>query len=265
LIEVIDQPGPLTVETVVSTRWVSSRAGMLNLNHRKARAAGLEDGLEPIEVYFHVITHPEAGTFLVDTGVERALRDRKEQAVTRGEAAQMLHTDAFDIQMPLGEYLTGRAPVKAVFLTHMHIDHVLGLPDLPERTPVYTGPGEPVGPFLADLVQSLIAPHDLRELPFEPDPTRRFAGVRDLFGDGSLWALHVPGHTPGSTAFVARTAQGPVLLTGDTCLMRWGWENAVEPGTFTDDHKSNRTYLLALLRLAEEHPRLQVRLGHQTL
>jgi hypothetical protein len=30
---------------------------------------------------------------------------------------------------------------------------------------------------------------------------------------------------------LARTTTGPVLLTGDTCHTRWGWDNSVEPGT----------------------------------
>jgi len=33
------------------------------------------------------------------------------------------------------------------------------------------------------------------------DPSGLFAGVLDVFGDGSFWALWVPGHTPGSTAY----------------------------------------------------------------
>ena len=44
-----------------------------------------------------------------------------------------------------------------------------------------------------------------------------------------------PGHTRGSTAYLVRTPQGPVLLTGDACHTRWGWEHDVEPGNFSGD------------------------------
>src|SRR5688572_16079392 len=74
LLAVVDQPGPVTVETVVSADWVVDRAGLINLNHPKAKAAGLTPGDEPIQVYFHVIRHPTRGTFIVDSGVERALK-----------------------------------------------------------------------------------------------------------------------------------------------------------------------------------------------
>ncbi len=33
--------------------------------------------------------------------------------------------------------------VAGVLLTHLHIDHVLGLPDVPKGTPIWVGPGEP--------------------------------------------------------------------------------------------------------------------------
>ena len=83
--------------------------------------------------------------------------------------------------------------------------------------------------------------------------------------DGSVWAIWVPGHTVGSTAFIARTAEGPVLLVGDTSHTSWGWLNGVEPGSFTADHAANAVALEKLRALAAEHPAMSVRLGHQRL
>jgi len=37
----------------------------------------------------------------------------------------------------------------------------------------------------------------------------------DVFGDGSVIALHLPGHTPDHMALLVKLASGPVLLTGD--------------------------------------------------
>ena len=100
--------------------------------------------------------------------------------------------------------------------------------------------------------------------PAEPAREAPLA-VLDVFGDASLWALHVPGHTPGSMAYLVRTPAGPQLLVGDTSHTRWGWENGVEPGTFTEDHEQNATSLAALRDLAARHPTLRVHLGHQRL
>ena len=105
----------------------------------------------------------------------------------------------------------------------------------------------------------------LQEWVFRPDPTGAFEGLLDVFGDGTFWALSVPGHTPGSTAYVARTPSGPVLLTGDACHTAWGWEHGVEPGSFSSDRPRSVKSLAALKKLAVRHPSLDVRLGHQPL
>jgi glyoxylase-like metal-dependent hydrolase (beta-lactamase superfamily II) len=73
----------------------------------------------------------------------------------------------------------------------------------------------------------------------------------------------MPGHTPGSTAYVVRTPNGPVLLTGDVCHTVWGWRNDVPPGKFTSDRAANVDSLARLKKLAAEHPNMRVQLGHQ--
>ncbi len=105
----------------------------------------------------------------------------------------------------------------------------------------------------------------LREWKFTRDPEGRFEGVLDVFGDGTLFALYVPGHTHGSVAFVARTVKGPVLFTGDACHTVWGWRHEVEPGTFSDDQKQSAESLTRLEALVKRHPGIDVRLGHETL
>ena len=37
----------------------------------------------------------------------------------------------------------------------------------------------------------------------------------DVFGDGSVVALHLPGHTPDHLALMVKLASGSVLLSGD--------------------------------------------------
>ena len=85
----------------------------------------------------------------------------------------------------------------------------------------------------------------------------------DLFGDGTVFAIASPGHTPGSTAYVVRTPRGPVLVVGDACHTRWGWDNHVEPGTFSSDRPRSHDSLEALHALVARHPGIDVRLGHQ--
>jgi N-acyl homoserine lactone hydrolase len=41
-------------------------------------------------------------------------------------------------------------------------------------------------------------------------------GDLDVFGDGSVVMLNLPGHTPGHHALLVRLGSGPVMLSGDT-------------------------------------------------
>lgn len=270
MLKVLDEPGPLELETVASADWVVDRGGLLNLDDPKAKAAGLTGGDEPIHVYFHVLRHPTRGTWWVDSGMEHAVRDDVSKAAVHWPVTAAMNLDKLVVHVAPSDWLRDHPEgVKGVLLTHAHLDHLSGVPDLPDDTLLYTGPGE-AGARAAMFAftqgtadRQLQGKPPLEELAFQPDPTGRFEGVIDVFGDGSLWALWVPGHTPGSVAYVARTTQGPVLLTGDTCHTRWGWDHEVEPGSFTADQAKNRESLARLERLAKEHPAMAVRLGHQ--
>jgi N-acyl homoserine lactone hydrolase len=270
MLAVIDDPGPIEVETVASADWVVPREGLINLDHPRARAAGLTDGLEPIQVYFHALRHPTRGLFLVDTGMERALRDRPDQAAFRGLVASQMHLETLKVHVALGDWLAAHpGPVAGVFLTHLHPDHLTGMADVASGTPVHAGPGEAnergfVNLFLQPNIDRALAGKGLLSAwPFGPDGSGAFEGVVDIFGDGSAWALWVPGHTGGSTAYLLRTPRGPVLLTGDACHTRWGWDHDVEPGSFSSDVPRSAESLARMRRLVAAHPGVEVRLGHQ--
>lgn len=270
MLAVVDRPGPIEVETVASADWVVPREGLIRLDHPRARAAGLTDGLEPIQVYFHALRHPTRGLFLVDTGMERAMRDRPDQAAFRGLVAWQMHLEALKVHVALGDWLAAHpGPVAGVFLTHLHPDHLTGMADVAAATPVFAGPGEAnergfVNLFLQpNIDRALAGKGPLATWPFSPEVDGAFEGVVDIFGDGSAWALWVPGHTGGSTAYLLRTPRGPVLLTGDACHTRWGWDHAVEPGSFSSDVPRSAESLARLKRLVAEHPGVEVRLGHQ--
>jgi len=274
---VLDEPGPVTVETVVGANWAVPRSAVINLEHPKAKAKGLEDGDEPIEVVFHALRHPTRGLFLVDTGVERALRDHPADAAPRGIIVRFMKMETMKVTHDTAGWLAQQpGPPAGVFLTHIHLDHITGMRDVPSTTPVYVGPGEtterhPLNGFVRRSTNAALADKGpLRTWAFAPHAQDAgnddaFAGVIDVFGDGTVWALWVPGHTEGSIAFAVRTPDGPVLLTGDASHTAWGWENGVEPGTFSADGERSVESLRELQALAKRHPTIDIRLGHQRL
>jgi glyoxylase-like metal-dependent hydrolase (beta-lactamase superfamily II) len=268
----VDVPGPLVVETIAAADWGTDRSGLINLDHPAAKAAGLKDGIEPIQIYTHVVRHPTKGRFLIDTGVEKAFRDDPEHAIVHGAMAKAVHLDRLVVRRDTASIVAAEGgKVDGVFLTHLHFDHITGIRDVPKGTPIYAGPGETTQRFALNLFskgttdEALDGHRPISEWQFSNDPDGRFDAIVDVFGDGSLFAIWDPGHTAGSTAYLARTTTGPVLFTGDTCHTAWGWEHGVEPGVFTRDRPKNAASLAKLKELVKAHPSISVRLGHQPL
>ena len=104
---------------------------------------------------------------------------------------------------------TGAKPV-AIWLTHAHIDHVVGVPRVAEETgaPVWLHPADRP---LYDAVPEQAAWFGL-EAPALPPPDRTFAhGDVVHVGELAFQVRHTPGHSPGSVWLV-----GPgVVLGGD--------------------------------------------------
>jgi glyoxylase-like metal-dependent hydrolase (beta-lactamase superfamily II) len=266
----LDEPGPIEVESVASATWHVPLEGMLNLEHPAAKAAGLQSSEQPVVIYFHALWHPTRGLYIVDTGVEHAMKADPDHAAVHGVVAKLAKMDTVHVNIDLKTWLGQQPqPLAGVFLTHLHLDHIMGMPDVPRGTPVFSGPGETRSHGFLNLFTRPITDrafegqNTIAEWQFQADPDQRFRGVLDVFGDGSLWALYVPGHTPGSTAYLARTPRGPVLMVGDACHTAWGWDHGVEPGTFSKDQPLSAESLGDLEALVRRHPNIDVRLGHQ--
>jgi glyoxylase-like metal-dependent hydrolase (beta-lactamase superfamily II) len=117
-----------------------------------------------------------------------------------------------------GEFLSSvilekQLSLQAIWLTHAHIDHVLGLLELKLNfgVPVYLHPADDF--LLKQAHQS--AKHWFKKTipPLPPADVELEAGSTVHLGSTQFMCLHVPGHTPGSIAFYCE-ADG-TLLGGD--------------------------------------------------
>lgn len=266
---VLAAPVDVEVRTVVSARWEAKRKGLLDLRHPVAREAGLKNEAIPIVLHVGVIRHPDAGDFIVDTGVDTALaqgdRDGAVRGLLRGATKRMEPLE------PLaGIVARHELTVSGVLLTHSHFDHIMGLPDLAPEVPIYVGPGElrqrrKLNGLLRPTHRRIFEGRDpIRELdPATAIALDPFPAAIDLLGDGSIWGILCEGHTKGSVAWLVNAAEGPALFVGDTSHTRWGWEHGVPPGKFTSDHARNAEALERLRTFVQRHPQVKVYVGHE--
>ncbi len=103
--------------------------------------------------------------------------------------------------------------IEIIGISHWHFDHTGQARHFPQaRLLMGRGDIEQLRrdpPIDEDSARGL-APWLTGTAPLEP-----LDGDRDVFGDGRVVMLDLPGHTPGHFALLVRLASGPVLLSGD--------------------------------------------------
>jgi N-acyl homoserine lactone hydrolase len=115
-------------------------------------------------------------------------------------------------------------------ISHYHYDHTGQAADFP-RAKLLLGKGD---------VEVLRKPGNERAKALEHwlsggGALEEISGDKDIFGDGSVIVLDLPGHTPGHHGLLVRLGNtGPVLLSGDVAHFRENYEKDGIPG-FNDD------------------------------
>lgn len=219
-----------------------------------------------------VVRHPTAGLVVIDPAFGVEIEDDLRRVppwfrIISGGAKQ---------KQPavIGLEQAGIDPrqVRTALITHAHWDHTGGLRDLP-KADVLMSKAE------YDLVQSSqkylshgvmkhhfdkVAPR-VKTFELDGPPVLRFEASKDLFADGSVVALSLPGHTPGSTAYLLRGTGGKRwLLIGDTTWTLRGVEKPAHkmvPGV-DQDRAGVSVSIGRVHAVSREHPEITVVPAH---
>ncbi|CAN5925693.1 hypothetical protein BH11MYX4_BH11MYX4_14280 [soil metagenome] len=261
---VLRRDAHVTLEIWETGRVRVAREDILDFADPKVSAKFSKDKLF-VPVFAHMLRHDERGAFLIDAGLDRSF-----SSVTSGDMRGLFSGRFYAVQRP-GEDVVSRLAaehinLRGIFFTHLHPDHVSGAEWLPRDIPFIVGKGErPTSYsflFYNDALHDVVG---LDEIDFAGVPAMPPLGPSlDVFGDGSIWAIHTPGHTHGHLSFVVVTKTGPVLFTGDVSHTRWGFDNDVVPGGFNDgDPRDSRRSLDQLRAFARAYPEVRVVYGHE--
>jgi N-acyl homoserine lactone hydrolase len=187
--------GPLTL-----TRLDCGSATIKDFDAFFSDKPGLYDK-EPRDVTdsCYLIRHGDQ-ILLWDTGLSGKLAGHEE------DMGPMIARMTETVTQQLRKLGVNPAEVDIVGISHMHSDHTGQAADFPNA-------------------RLIIGKGDFDGTKGKDDPFRSWrkqgANVTattvdvDIFGDGSVTALHLPGHTPDHLALLIKLASGPVLLSGD--------------------------------------------------
>lgn len=132
-----------------------------------------------------------------------------------------------DLSRALSTVGESPARIKWLIPSHAHLDHVGGYEDLP-RIPILLSPLE--REFLHDpaaLRSGAVISQQARmledgraiDLSFSDTPYETYARSQDLYGDGSIIVVPLPGHTPGSVGiFINLDSKNRIFYIGDAAL-----------------------------------------------
>jgi glyoxylase-like metal-dependent hydrolase (beta-lactamase superfamily II) len=163
--------------------------------------------------------------------------------------------------------------VRRVIVSHFHADHIAGLRDFPRAEIVASAPALASVRGLRGLAAlrrghlPALLPADLEAragpLPaFRGPPVPHLGPSHDLFGDGSLLLVELPGHARGQIGALLQTARGPVLLAADGAWTSRSIRERRPPARLThlfiDDPRAMRATLDALHAFAAARPDVRI-------
>ena len=262
--EVLNHPVSVDLELLDTGSLVVAKSEILNFKHPDAKE--LTDGDKELTVFSYLIHHKKLGHYLVDTGLGSSIQRSPHGELKGILVKKMLKGFTQEKGKDIAAQLQERGVVpRGIFLTHLHYDHVAGLPDLPASVPCYVAKDEHYSnyKFLYEN-HSLNGFNNINQFDFTKASIMEPLGPAiDVFGDGSFWAISTPGHTPGHVSYLINSTSGVLLIAGDACPTRYGLESGIGPGTFSTNIELAQATFDRIMEFKRAYPQVKILPSHE--
>ena len=236
----------------------------------------------PFPAGFACIGHPEHGVVLFDTGYSArffAETARLPAALYRW-ITPVAYRDEDGAASQLRRLGIAADDVRYVVLSHFHADHIGGARDFPQARFIYREEAYRAVARLGKLASVRagylpgLLPDDLaaRSRPLEAcaavklPGTMPFACGYDVFGDGSIVAVDIPGHAAGQIGLFLSTGPYTYFLCADAVWSSRAYREGRPPhrlaGLIMDNREQYRDSFERIRRLHEAHPDIRIVPSH---
>lgn len=219
-----------------------------------------------------LITHPGAGSVVVDTGLHPSVTSRP--AANLGRIISAFGKPELGPGEDLPAQLRSRGldakDIRTVVMTHLHFDHASGMAEFGDSAfivskPEWLAATSGSQPFLHGYRPAQYDyAFDYRTIDFDGptvDSYATFGRTFDLFGDGSVRLAFTPGHTDGHQSVVCRLRERDLVIAGDAIYTLAQLGDGAPPPRPEDPHTWRRS--LQELRLFQrEYPQAVIVPGH---
>lgn len=225
-----------------------------------------------LDVPVFAIHHPDQGVVLFDVGLTSETVRTLNGGVLTGLVVRFDSAAGADALTQLNADGTAPEAVRWIILSHLHLDHVGDLAAFPKATVVVSKREwedakrkrqEKADPKQFDP-QAWESRLRLRLVDMDGEaPYGAFDHGLDLFSDGSVILVALPGHTAGSIGAWANLDGGPVLLAGDSAWVVDNYMDLALPHERAMASPADYRRSIEMIRAMQQAlPRLVVFPGH---
>lgn len=216
-----------------------------------------------------LLQHPTRGALLFDTGYAPRLLDAFAHWPDRLYAYATPTTLGVPVVAQLAGLGLAATDIKTVIVSHLHADHVAGVRDFPAARFVLSAAALELQQRSRRLdavrrgVLQCLFPDDFAARAsvigaFEGTALPALGGTHDLFGDGSVRLMPLPGHARGQLGALVQTARRDVLLCADGAWTSLAYR-AIRPphwitSTIQDDVRAMVSTLQRIHAFADARP-----------